>query len=109
VGEFAGYLDAAKPRHYPYAIYAPFSNDETVEITLPDGYKVDELPEPARTTVPFAEYSSKTENSGSVLKYTREYKMRTTLVPVEKIDQLKTLFGAINLDEKNMAVLKKAN
>jgi hypothetical protein len=109
VGGFAGYLDAAKPRHYPYAIYAPFSNDETVEITLPDGYKVDELPEPARTTVPFAEYSSKTENSGSVLKYTREYKMRTTLVPVEKIDQLKTLFGAINLDEKNMAVLKKAN
>jgi hypothetical protein len=109
VGEFAGYLDAGKPRHYPYEILAPNSNSETVEITLPDGYKVDELPEPAKTAVPFAEYSSKTENSGSVLKYSREYKMRTTRVPVEKIDQLKTLFGAINLDEKNMAVLKKAN
>jgi hypothetical protein len=109
VGEFAGYLDAGKPRHYPYEISAPFCSNESVEITLPDGYKVDELPEPAKTTVPFAEYSSKTENSGSVLKYTREYKMRTTLVPVEKIDLLKTLFGAINLDEKNMAVLKKAN
>jgi hypothetical protein len=34
--------------------------------------------------------------------------MRATLIRVEKIDQLKTLFGAINLDEKNMAVLKKA-
>jgi hypothetical protein len=109
VGEFAGYLDAGKPRHYSYEIYAPFCNNETVEITLPDGYKVDELPEPAKTTVPFAEYSSKTENSGGVLKYSREYKVRTTRVPAEKIDQLKTLFGAINLDEKNMAVLKKAN
>jgi hypothetical protein len=27
-----------------------------------------------KTAVPFAEYSSKTENSGSVLKYTCEYK-----------------------------------
>jgi hypothetical protein len=109
VGEFAGYLDADKPRHYPYEISAPFCSNETVEIVLPDGYKVDELPEPAKTAVPFAEYSSKTENSGGVLTYTREYKMRTTLIPVEKINQLKTLFGAINLDEKNMAVLKKAN
>jgi hypothetical protein len=109
VGEYAGALDASKPRHYGYEMRAPYSTSETVEITLPEGYKVDELPASTQATVAFAEYSSKTEDAGNVLRYTRDYKMRTTLVPVDKIDQLRKLFGEINLDEKNMAVLKKAN
>jgi len=109
VGEFAGYLDAAKPRHYAYEISAPYYNSETVEITLPDGYKVDELPEAIKATAPFAVYSSKTERGAGMIRYTREYKMQTTMVPADKIDLLKKLFSQINLDEKNMAVLKKVN
>jgi hypothetical protein len=109
VGEYATPLDSSKPRHYGYEISAPFWVSETVEITLPEGYKVDELPSSAKSSVAFAEYSSKTEDAGNVLRYTRDYKMRTTLVPVDKIDQLKKLFGEINMDEKNMAVLKKTN
>ena len=109
VGEFAGYLDPGKPRHYGYEMRAPFWLSERVEITLPEGYKVDELPTPARAAPSFAEYTSKTEDAGNVLKYSRDYKMRTTLIPVDKIDQLKRLFSDITMDEKNMAVLKKAN
>jgi hypothetical protein len=109
VGEFADYLDAGKPRHYAYEMHAPYYNSQTVEITLPDGYKVDELPEPTTATAPFAAYTSKIEQAAGILKYTREYQMQTTLVPVEKIDQLKKLFAQINLDEKNMAVLKKVD
>jgi hypothetical protein len=109
VGEAAGYLDPSKPRHYGYEIRAPFWLSESVEITLPEGYKIDELPTPTRSAPSFAEYTSKTEDAGNVLKYSREYKMRTTLVPLEKIDQLKRLFSDITTDEKNMAVLKKAN
>ncbi len=107
VGELAGHLDSTKPRTHPYEVDAPFMRVENVEIALPDGYKVDELPDPAKATAAFADYSSKTESAGNVLKYSREYKMRTTLVPVERMDQLKKLFGQINLDERNMAVLKK--
>jgi hypothetical protein len=80
-----------------------------VEIALPDGYKVDELPDPAKKVVPFAEYTSKSEAAGNVLKYSRQYKVTTTLVPLEKMDELKSLFGQINVDEKNMAILKKGN
>lgn len=109
VGELVGHLDGTKPRHYAYEIPAPFSVVETVEITLPEGYKVDDLPEPAKASVSFAEYHSKVEDGGGVLRYSREYKVNTTLVPVEKIDQLKQMFGTINADERNMAVLKKAN
>ena len=109
VGELAGAWDSNKPRHYAYEFRAPFLDRDTVEISLPDGFKVDELPDPAKADFPFAQYVSKTENSGSVLKYTREYKITATQVSIDQMDQLKKLFGQINLDEKNMAVLKKVN
>jgi hypothetical protein len=109
LGELAGQWDANKPRHYAYDFRAPFLNRDTVEISLPDGFKVDELPEPAKVSFPFAQYVSKTENSGTVLKYTREYRIESTQVSMDQMDQLKKLFGQINLDEKNMAVLKREN
>jgi hypothetical protein len=98
-----------KPRHYAYEFDAPFLRSDTVEITLPEGYNVDELPEPAKAIFPFAEYTSKAEKEGNILKYSRQYRMQTTQVPVERIEQLRKLFAQIGTDEKNMAVLKKAN
>jgi hypothetical protein len=109
VGEKAGDFDATKPRHYPYEFPAPTLDSDSVEITLPEGFKVDELPDPAKASFPFGEYTSKTEAAGNVLKYTREYRMTTTLVPLDRIEQLRRLFSEIITDEKNMAVLKKAN
>lgn len=109
VGEKAGRFDATKPRHYPYEIHAPFINSDTVEIALPEGFKVDELPDPANAKFPFAQYVSKTETNGNVLKYTREYKMATTLIPVDDMSKLQRLFSEIITDEKSMAVLKRAN
>jgi transglutaminase-like putative cysteine protease len=108
VGEMAGAFDATKPRHYAYQFDAPFLSSDSVEITLPEGYSVDELPEPTQAVYPFAEYTSKAETAGNVLKYTREYKMQATQVPVARMEQLKKLFGQIGVDEKNMAILKKA-
>jgi hypothetical protein len=109
VGEMAGAFDVTKPRHYAYDFEAPFLRSDNVEITLPEGYTVDELPEPARAVFPFAEYTSKAEKAGNVLKYSREYKMQTTQVPLDHIEQLRKLFSQIGTDEKNMAVLKKGN
>ena len=109
VGEMAGAFDASKPRHYAYDIDAPFLRSDSVEIILPEGYNVDELPQPAKAIFPFAEYTSKAEKEGNILKYSRQYKMQTTQVPVERIEQLRKLFAQIGIDEKNMAVLKKAN
>ena len=76
---------------------------------MPEGFLVDELPDPAKAAFSFAEYVSKTESSGGTLKYTREYKQLATQVPMEQIDELKKFFGQINSDEKNMAVLKKGH
>jgi Domain of Unknown Function with PDB structure (DUF3857) len=109
VGEMAGAFDVTKPRHYAYDFDAPFLRSDSVEITLPEGYSVDELPEPANAIFPFAEYTSKAEKEGNVLKYSRQYRMQTTQVPLGSIEQLRKLFAQISTDEKNMAILKKGN
>ncbi len=109
LGQLAGQWDPNKPRHYAYEFRGLFLDRDTVEISLPEGFKVDELPDPAKATFPFAEYVSKTESTEGTLKYTREYKQTATEVPMEHMDELKKFFSQINLDEKNMAVLKKAN
>ncbi len=109
MGEKMGALDANKPRHYAYDFDVPTLQTDTFEINLPDGYKVDELPDPAKASYPFGEYHSKIENSGNVLKYTREYKITTTQIPVETVGDLGRFFYQINMDERNMAVLKKGN
>ena len=109
IGEMAGSFDATKPRHYAYEFAAPFLRSDSVEINLPDGYGVDELPNATKGEFSFAQYQSKTEQAGNVLKYSREYKMQATSVPVEKYDDLRHLFSEIITDEKNMAVLKKKN
>jgi hypothetical protein len=109
LGEKAGFMDTSKPRHYDYEFTGPTLQTDTFEISLPAGYKVDEMPEPAKASFSFGEYTSKTENSGTLLKYSREYKIIGTVVPKDQIGELKKFFSQINLDEKNMAILKKGN
>jgi Domain of Unknown Function with PDB structure (DUF3857) len=109
LGEKLGSLDTTKPRHYPYEFEVPTLQTDTFEFNLPDGYKVDELPDAAQAAFAFGEYSSKIENDGATLKYSREYKIKATSIPAERIGDLGKFFREINQDERNMAVLKKAN
>jgi hypothetical protein len=109
VGEKLGALDMTKARHYPYEFEAPTLQTDTFEFHLPEGYKIDELPEAAKANFTFGEYTSKIENSGTQLKYSREYKINAVRVPAEKISDLGKFFHEINQDERNMAVLKKGN
>jgi hypothetical protein len=109
VGEKLGSLDLSKQRHYPYEFDAPTLQTDAFEFNLPDGYKIDELPDAAQANFAFGEYTSKIENTGSQLKYSREYKINAVRVPAEKINDLGKFFHQINQDERNMAVLKKAN
>jgi hypothetical protein len=109
LGEKLGSLDISKPRHYPYDLGIPTLQTDTFEFNLPDGYKVDELPDAAQAAFTFGEYSSKIENDGAKLKYSREYKIKATSIPAERIGDLAKFFREINQDERSMAILKRAN
>jgi hypothetical protein len=109
LGEKLRALDTTKPRHYPYEFEVPTLQTDIFEFNLPDGYKIDELPEAAKAAFAFGEYNSKIENGGATLKYSREYRIKTTSLPAEGIPELNRFFHEINQDERNMAILKKAN
>ena len=56
----------------------------------------------------FAAYHSRTEVSGSQLRYTRRYEVRELTIPVAKVEAYRRLQNEIARDERAMAVLKKA-
>ncbi len=103
-------LEKKEPRVYPVEFPGPERIVNNYEIELPTGYEVDDLPAPTDIEYSFASYHSKTEVKGNTLLYTRTYEIKELSVPVEKLDQLKTMYRAIAGDERNTAVLKaKAN
>ena len=80
---------------------------DNFDIELPDGYSVDELPEPVKQDFGFATYESSTELRGHTLHYARVYRLNEVTLPAAKYPDLQRLAGLIASDEQNRAVLKR--
>ncbi len=109
LGEKGFDINTKKARLYDFEFPGPTLQTDAFEFNLPEGYKVDELPEAGKASFPSGMYSSKSENSGNTLRYTREYKIEGTSVPAGQVADLKKFFEQITADERRMAVLKKSN
>lgn len=99
-------LETKEPRQHPVEFTGPERDVDTFEITLPPGYEVDDLPPAVNADYSFASYHSKTEVSGSTLKYTRTFEVKELSVPLGKVEDLKKLYRIIAGDERNNAVLR---
>jgi len=78
------------------------------DIQLPEGYVVDELPDPVKEDFGFASYQSSTEVHGRVLHYSRTFSVNQVMLPAEKYRDVQRLAGIIAADEDSKAVLKRA-
>jgi hypothetical protein len=101
-------LEKKEPRMYPVEFDGPEKNMDIIEIALPAGYEVDDLPPPVNAEYSFASYHSKSEVNGNTLKYTRTFEVKELSVPLSKVEDLKKLYRIIAGDERNTAVLKPA-
>ena len=101
-----GTLETSEPRQFPVEFEGPVQDTDTFEITLPEGYVVDDLPPPVDADFGFASYHSKTEVKGNVIGYTRTFEVKDLSVPVSKAADLKKFYRIIASDERNTAVLK---
>ena len=102
-------LEEKEPRKFPVIFRGPERDSDSFEITLPEGYMVDDLPPPVDVDYSFASYHSKTEADRNTLKYTRTFEVKELSVPVSKVEDLKGLYRVIASDERNTAVLKLAS
>jgi tellurite resistance-related uncharacterized protein len=98
---------AEKNRTIPIEIGHPARLHDAFDITLPDGYSVDETPDPVSVDMDFASYHSSVTAKGNVIHYEREYVVRQLEIPANKVDDLRRLQSAIVFDEKGAVVLKK--
>ncbi len=105
--EAAGFLEAPGARVHAVEFDEPERDIDTVEIQLPVGYAVDELPPATNIENGFASYHSKTEFSGRTLRYTRTLEIKKLSVPPEKADELKLFYRKVAEDERSSAVLKR--
>jgi hypothetical protein len=104
--ESSGLLETKEARKYPVVFDGPRRDTDIFEITMPEGYEIEDLPDPVSVDYGFASYHSKTEVTGKVLSYSRTLEIREPMVPLEKVNDLKMLYRVIAADEKNTAVLR---
>jgi hypothetical protein len=83
------------------------ANDE-VDIDLPTGYVMDELPPPVKVDMGFATYESTSAMNGNTLHYSRHYAVRQVTLPADRYKDLQKLAGIIAEDEENAAILRRA-
>jgi len=96
-----------KPRSLPIDLTATGQWRDSFDITLPQGYVVDETPDPVDLDTDFASYHASTTVKGNVLHYERDYVVRQVEIPPGKAAEFRKLESAILFDERGTAVLKK--
>jgi hypothetical protein len=96
-----------EPRNWPIDLGAIQTRRETIDLALPAGYVVDELPEAVTLDTDFASYRSSVTAEGATLHYTREYTVKKLELEAARYDELRKFHERIAYDEATTAVLKK--
>jgi hypothetical protein len=98
-----------KSRKVPIDLEQTMQGTDSFDIQLPDGYTVDEIPDPVKADFGFASYESSTQLKGRTLHYTRTFTLRQVSLPPDKYAELQQLTGLIAADEDSRVVLKRGN
>ena len=106
LGSYALELDH-KPRKVDIDLEETMLGNDEFDIELPEGYVVDELPDPVKADFGFASYVSSTEVHGRMLHYSRTYTVRQVTLPAAKYGELRRLAGVIAADEDGRVILKR--
>jgi hypothetical protein len=96
-----------KPRSVPINLEATGHWHDSYDISLPEGYVVDDMPDKVDMDTDFASYHSEITAKDRVLHYERDFKMKKVELPAERQADFNHLEGTILADEKATVVLKK--
>ena len=98
-----------KPRMYPIEFHEATRQDDVFDITLPQGYVVDELPKAVQASCDYATYHSEIQVAGDTLHYKRMLEIKDVMVPAEKLPEIHDFLQQIATDQRSAAVLRRAN
>lgn len=95
-----------KERLSPIRFKFPYADIDSVIYTLPDGYKVEAVPDPVNLTSSFGEFHSNTKIVGeNNLLYVRSLKVNNYSIPAENYDEYRKFFEDIVQADRMQVVL----
>lgn len=83
------------------------SFNETVRVTIPAGFQVDEMPEAVKLETPYGNYTTNYEVKDGHLVFTRKLTQRAANVPVDQYEKIRSFFASIRSAEQASVVLAK--
>ena len=103
----AGMATDRKERKVPIDLSETMTAKDDFTIDLPEGYAVDEMPEPVKLDMDFASYESSSQLTGNSLHYTSTYTVRQVTLPANRYADVQKMASVIEADEQSNAVFKK--
>ena len=96
-------------RTYPVEFPYPTSDQYVLALTIPDGYKVEELPKSMSLTLPpkDAQFSYHIAIDGKIIRLSVKIQVNKLGVPVEEYTFLRNFFSQVSAKLSEMIVLKK--
>jgi tetratricopeptide (TPR) repeat protein/transglutaminase-like putative cysteine protease len=98
---------AKKERRYPMYFYNQYCSKNKIEITIPDNFEIERIPDNVELKLPFASYEVKYLLEGNVIKYERNYKFNTFEISKEDYTSFKEFIERIAKEDAQEIVLKK--
>lgn len=80
---------------------------ETTTFNLPQGFVIDELPDPVSLETTFGKYTTKYENKGDKIVFTRSLVTTRTTIAVDKYNSVKDFYTKIMAAEQSPVVLAR--
>jgi Domain of Unknown Function with PDB structure (DUF3857)/Transglutaminase-like superfamily len=80
---------------------------ETVHVKLPDGFDVDEMPDPLKLDTAFGNYNASYDVKDGQLVFKRKLILRASTIPAEQYQSVRTFFERIRAVEQSPVVLAK--
>ncbi|MBI4751687.1 MAG: DUF3857 and transglutaminase domain-containing protein [Acidobacteria bacterium] len=91
-------------RLHPVVI-EPESFREIATFQVPEGFAVDEIPDPIQLEAPFGSYSATCEVKGSEIRYSRSLLLKSSTVPASDYEAVKGFFTKVKTAEQSAVVL----
>ena len=96
----------APTRKHPVVLPAN-AYSETVQVKLPAGFKVDELPDPVKLVTPFGSYVTSYEVKNNQLVFKRQLSLQATTIAPAEYEKVRKFFESIRAAENAPVVLAR--
>ncbi|MDT4952846.1 MAG: hypothetical protein QOJ02_984 [Acidobacteriota bacterium] len=93
-------------RKHPVVLHS-HAYTETVRVKLPEGFNVDELPDPVKLETAFGNYASTYEVKDGQLIFTRTFTTRAAIIPVDQYQSVRNFYARIRSAEGSPVVLAR--